>query len=408
MQESHFYFESYTVAPQSPDSTQQNNPFAGENKPVDFFNNQPSSILSTDFDHHQIDSIVKVKTRRLSVKKPKEIKARSFNDSYLLLKKDTLAMIQSFQNKAFKLWDIKGFIYTPVPNFITETKSELAVEDSVSLVNSILVEDTLPVLAPIDSLAFNAVEEVSVKPKIAPRKVVKESDSTQWIQSVPSKQEEVTLVSDKHLSGSFWLISMVLSMLFLLAFVRLYFGHKFKIFWQAFFSYQHFYKIYKEQNVVQVKFDTLLSVLYYLNISLVGFYTSYFFKMAIDAYFLWFSLILSAFLAYNFAYYSSNKILAFFFETGELIDEYLYNVYYNNRLLGVVLMPLVVLFPFVDLNAQQYILGAIFFIISFSFIYRWFRGLQISFKARVPYFYMILYLCTLEIVPIMLVYKLIF
>ena len=96
-----------------------------------------------------------------------------------------------------------------------------------------------------------------------------------------------------------------------------------------------------------------------------------------------------------------NKLIAFLFEKYNLINEIVYNYLFSNRFLGLILLPIALVYPYLPDFLAEILLLSTWGIIVLSFILRWFRGIIISFKYRVSYLYMILYLCTLEIIPLL-------
>ena len=83
----------------------------------------------------------------------------------------------------------------------------------------------------------------------------------------------------------------------------------------------------------------------------------------------------------------------------------LYHGFIYNKLLGVALLPFLVFLLY-----TRGTLGTVFFYLATAmvlgvFAMRSIRGIVFSFKKGVSGFYMILYLCALEIVPILLIYK---
>jgi len=104
------------------------------------------------------------------------------------------------------------------------------------------------------------------------------------------------------------------------------------------------------------------------------------------------------------------KILYFFmgyvtrssFET----SEYVFNMNNYNRVLGLFLFPMCLIIAFIPRLQQEYlfIIGIIIFL--FLYFLLLFRGIKILLRKHFSIFYLILYLCSLEILPILYLYKL--
>ena len=98
-------------------------------------------------------------------------------------------------------------------------------------------------------------------------------------------------------------------------------------------------------------------------------------------------------------------IIGFIFNEYQGVLEYLHNVFIFNKTLGVFILPAILTIPFIPEPGKEILIktGAALFIL-FYFL-RIFRGLKIGFKINVSIFYLILYLCTLEIFPLLILYK---
>jgi hypothetical protein len=84
------------------------------------------------------------------------------------------------------------------------------------------------------------------------------------------------------------------------------------------------------------------------------------------------------------------------------INEYLHNVYVYNKILGIFLLPITFAAFYTSDNMAEILLIAAILFYIFSLIFKIIRGFQIIIKNDVFIFYSILYLCTLEILPIII------
>ncbi len=100
-------------------------------------------------------------------------------------------------------------------------------------------------------------------------------------------------------------------------------------------------------------------------------------------------------------------ILEFVFLAKGGFITYHYNVFIYNKLLAFVLLPVTAVLPFVPSYMVPWLFiggGGAF---ALSYLMRLIRGLQIGLKNRLSIFYLILYLCALEILPILVLIKLV-
>lgn len=118
--------------------------------------------------------------------------------------------------------------------------------------------------------------------------------------------------------------------------------------------------------------------------------------------FLFFTAILSLMYLIKF---SINYILAFITSNEELGKEYLFNVYVFSQTIGVVLFPLVICLKYTKYPTEWFLYPALVICGGF-YALRIFRGFVISvFEQNVGILYIFLYLCTLEILPLLVLIK---
>lgn len=82
------------------------------------------------------------------------------------------------------------------------------------------------------------------------------------------------------------------------------------------------------------------------------------------------------------------------------------NLWAYNSVLGIALSPFILGLYFISQSTGVYLLWIIFGLFFIYFIFRVIRWLKILFENRVSIFYLILYLCALEILPLFVLYKL--
>ncbi len=99
--------------------------------------------------------------------------------------------------------------------------------------------------------------------------------------------------------------------------------------------------------------------------------------------------------------------LAGIFDRYEYAKECVFNIYLFNRALGICLYPIIIALAFVKptIISHNLLLIIGYTVIGAFYLYRIFREIQISIKNRISIFYIFLYFCTLEILPILLLVK---
>jgi len=111
--------------------------------------------------------------------------------------------------------------------------------------------------------------------------------------------------------------------------------------------------------------------------------------------------VLVYFLGKRFLYQTIGTL----FETGTETGEYLFNMSNFNRTLGIVLIPLVALVSFSPAgNPRIIVFSGIIIVIAFQLLLLQ-RGVLILLRKQFSILYLFLYLCTLEFLPLLLIYK---
>ena len=102
------------------------------------------------------------------------------------------------------------------------------------------------------------------------------------------------------------------------------------------------------------------------------------------------------------------RIFDFIVDRREKVSEYIFTIFLITQFLGILLLPIVI---FIAYGPPQYIVAftyAGFVLIALSFITRVIKGISTALiKKEATMFYIILYLCTFEILPILTGLKLI-
>lgn len=87
------------------------------------------------------------------------------------------------------------------------------------------------------------------------------------------------------------------------------------------------------------------------------------------------------------------------------LNEYEYAIFLSNKSLGLLLFPLLLCVIFLDPVGARYVLIASIGIALVFYLFRVIRGIFSAFTQSVRPVYIILYLCTLEILPLLLLVK---
>ncbi len=115
-----------------------------------------------------------------------------------------------------------------------------------------------------------------------------------------------------------------------------------------------------------------------------------------------FMLLIIAFGMTKLALY---RFVSYVFETKLDTKKYLFFYFLNNKIFAIAILPIIIVVPYIELEIVPILfkIGGVIFV-SLYFM-QLFRGLTIILKNVASLFYMFLYLCALEILPLIIIYN---
>jgi hypothetical protein len=250
-----------------------------------------------------------------------------------------------------------------------------------------------------------AINEISVS-----NKLIGPGNSVKNTSALISKTEQINYLESnlRLVPGMNWLVIVLLSSLFIFSWIKkLYQKYLLQIVGAA-VNYQVANRLFRERNVLFRNVSFGLYLIFGLNFGLFIYYlidytgTSQILPQKFNS-----MLIYSAIVLFIYTIKSStNKIIGYIFIAQEEFAEYSHNVNLFNKNIGLFLFPVVIAYPFIDEKLQPIILYFGMGMLIIMFLMRSYRGLQIIIRKGVSIFYLILYLCAIEILPVLLLLKL--
>ncbi len=240
-------------------------------------------------------------------------------------------------------------------------------------------------------------------------------DSSKYI--APLKGEQLSssveirpeLILPKHIQNSNsidWLTIVIFFGILLFASVRFAYAKYMEHLFLSLFNYSTSVRLLQEKNYPIFHGAIRLEIIFYITLSVFIFQTINVFKwentITNPSYYF---LILGGVLLYFFGKKLTYLMFGSLFEATPETREYLFNMDNYNRSLGLLLLPIVILVSFAPVRTPMFIVFAgiaIFFILNLILLQ---RGIFILLKKQFSIFYLFLYLCTLEFLPLLLIYK---
>lgn len=204
-----------------------------------------------------------------------------------------------------------------------------------------------------------------------------------------------------------WLFFYLLFLLGFFAWVRMYYGNIMSQTVQASTNFQVAVRMFKDKSLLQNQLDTILYVIYFLSMA----YFLYFLEerkgiqlyglQGVTLYLFNLALLTGIFIGRVFLL----NVLGSLFNQMTLFREYLYHIFIFNKLMGILILPMLLFVVYTRGIFQEVVIWASLAGIGAILIMRIIRGIAFSLKKDISIFYMFLYLCALEIVPLALLYR---
>ncbi len=190
----------------------------------------------------------------------------------------------------------------------------------------------------------------------------------------------------------------------LLAFTKAFGLTRFRQIYKSLFSLYAAHEITREERVFFHRVNFSLFIIYLTNISLLLYYLSSSFKQEPASPFL-FPIILMIVISSYSLKFVSNAVFAHFFSHEQMVSSYTYNVLLYNYLLGIFLIPALALVYFSNINDITLLKFIILPLIIIVLTIRFIRFFTIGISNNISIVYIILYICTLEILPLVVLGK---
>lgn len=173
------------------------------------------------------------------------------------------------------------------------------------------------------------------------------------------------------------------------------------------FSLQESKQLFREEFKLTKRFSILLGVGFILVMAFLIQFTNQYFGIILQDYshlqqYGFFVMVVT--LVYLVKFFA-NYVLAFISNNNELSREYLFNVFVFAQTIGIVIFPLIICLQFTKYPAEWFLYPSLIICAGFYGL-RMFRGIIISSAEQsIGILYIFLYLCALEILPMLVLIK---
>ncbi|MEA3479665.1 MAG: DUF4271 domain-containing protein [Bacteroidota bacterium] len=204
-----------------------------------------------------------------------------------------------------------------------------------------------------------------------------------------------------------WYFIYLFLLMGLFAWIRIYYGNILIQIVQASTNFRAASKMFKNNSLLQNQLDGALYLFYFLSMAFLLYYLElriglYPYGLQGGVLFLFNIALLAALFLGRVVVHNIAGIL---FNSVRIVREYLYNMFLFNKLSGLLALPLVFLLVYTRGTLQEILFWITIFALAAIVVMRLIRAVVYSYRKEVLIFYMFLYLCALEITPLVLLYR---
>lgn len=228
-----------------------------------------------------------------------------------------------------------------------------------------------------------------------------------WVTRQEAQASRPSPVHSRQEVSNDWIVVTLLLSVAILGWIQFFFKKTFTQTLKASFMYKDAVILFKNQNSVSNRISFILNFLFYVNFSV---YILLFMEKTTGSTndmerltrFGFIAAVLLIFiLIKNFLYYSTGAL----FDIGKIVREYVYNGSIYNKFSGILILPIILAYAFLPDSIGTWIgyLGFVVFLVTY--LMQLFRGVLIVKKNGYSLSYSLLYLITIELLPLILLVK---
>lgn len=213
-------------------------------------------------------------------------------------------------------------------------------------------------------------------------------------------------IREKNNINTDWITILLLLAIILLASVRTTYSKYISNLFQSLVKNSTFSRMFREKNYPILHGAFRLEAFFYITVSIFLYQVIQYFQLTLaNKNFTFYATSLTVVLSYFFVKKIVYSILGLVFESVLETREYLFNMDNFNRTLGLVLFPVVAIINYYPSENPVFMVFLGLFIVGVFYVFLLQRGVKILLKKQFSIFYLFLYLCSLEFVPLFLIYK---
>lgn len=208
-----------------------------------------------------------------------------------------------------------------------------------------------------------------------------------------------------------WFTIILVTIIIAVTLLKVFYSKIFFQIFKAFVNNNTANQIVRDENLLVQRASILLSVICYLVFALFTYKITQFYNYEnqyVGQGFIKF-LFIAIFIGISYSVKMITlKLFGNIFNYEKPTVSYIFNLFLINNVLGIVLLPLLIILTYFNSDYFIYILKLCIAIIILFYLYRLIKGVLIwTSIPRYNLFYLFLYICALEIAPLLIIYKII-
>ncbi len=234
------------------------------------------------------------------------------------------------------------------------------------------------------------------------------SDSYNWTEPRVIKDDSKHFQNIKiRKQPSIWIFYILLVIVIYFTFIRNYFNKSLPVIFQSYWNDRSINQFTRDDNFFKSRNSIFYFVLFSMVYATIAYYIIDYFgysmpSQGLDLYY----LIISVLTIFYTAKYLLMKLIGYIFSVQRLISGYLAIISVSNLVFAILTIPLLIFFNYVNADYKIYVISIILISFTFNTVYKYLRtGAFLKNNFQFPIFYLFLYLCAFEIMPLLIIYK---
>ncbi len=222
------------------------------------------------------------------------------------------------------------------------------------------------------------------------------------IEKTPKTTADKIIIEQHNRVEINWTLTIAMISLILLLIIKRFFKDSFSSLYKSLVNYQLSEKLLRDKNILTIRSNLILNVHFILIFSLLLAVVLWKYgsteKLSISSFLFFMSILASIIIAR----YLIINIIGYTFDKSKLAKEQIFNIQLIDKALGITILPFVFMILYAPKLFSTIAMGICIALVILAFIIRLLRIIQTNNKNDVLLFHSFLYLCTLELLPLII------